>query len=69
MICRRCRTAADHHRPADDHCDSTGGPSSGCSCQHRTNRYSTSPSGPLTDVSSADPAQQAAHFPAIVRRP
>lgn len=35
MICRPCAHAADNQLPAAEHCDTTGGRGSACSCQHR----------------------------------
>lgn len=43
MICARCKDAADRHAPADQHCDSPGGPGAPCDCAHRTDRYQPAP--------------------------
>lgn len=43
MICLPCRTAADAHAPADQHCDAQPGPGAACDCQHRVDRYQPNP--------------------------
>jgi len=43
MVCSQCAQAADQHLPADQHCDSTGGPGAACDCAHRTDLYHPQP--------------------------